>query len=175
MALFGPVKKSAELRVLEGERAHRPLPAATSPKYGSGVPERPKGMSAAARRVWDGYIEQLGPMGVLRPVDGFALRRLCEDVTLLQELQAGQRKFARGLKKKAKAEGRELMGGATIDLAMSHEGRRLAATINALAGRIKRDEMQFGLTPVASQRLENIVVSQPGTADMAAVEQALCG
>ena len=179
MAVFGPPRKSAELRVLEGNRAHRPLPAATAaPKYQPGVPERPKGMTAGARRVWDAYVEQLVPMGVLRPVDGFALRRLCEDVAMLQEIQAGTRKLAGATRKKAKAEGRALAGGALVELSMTHEGRRLAATINALASRIKRDELQFGLTPVASQRLENIVV--PGgrpelVGGMDPVERALCG
>jgi phage terminase small subunit len=178
MGSRGPVPKSAELRVLEGERAHRPLPSG-GVRYVPGAPERPKGMSAAARRIWDGYVDQLAPLGVLRSVDGFALRRLCEDVAMLEELQAGQRKLAQQMTREAKAEGRKLPGGAMIDLAMSHEGRRLSATINTLASRIKRDEMQFGLTPVASQRLENIVVpitpQAAGSSMMDPVEAALCG
>lgn len=136
-------------------------------------------MTAAARKIWDGYLEQLAPLGVLRAVDGFALRRLCEDVAQLQELQVGQRRLTAQMKRTAKAEGRNLPGGALIDLAMSHEGRRLSATINTLASRIKRDEMQFGLTPVASQRLENIVapmVPQSAASSMMdPVEAALCG
>ena len=178
MGLRGPTPKSAELRVLEGNRAHRPLPAPSASKYQPGVPERPKGMTAAARKVWDSYIEQLAPLGILRAVDGFALRRLCEDVALLQELQAGMRKLARQMKSEAKAEGREIRGGALIDLTMSHEGRRLSTTINALASRIKRDEMQFGLTPVASQRLEGVMLGSAmpqGASGMDPVEAALCG
>jgi hypothetical protein len=164
--------------VLEGNRAHRPLPAPSAPKYFPGVPERPKGMTAAARRVWDGYIEQLAPLGVLRPVDGFALRRLCEDVAMLQELQAGMRKLAAVARKGARAAGRAIPGGALVELTMTHEGRRLGTAINALASRIKRDELQFGLTPVASQRLENITV--PGgrpelVGGRDPVEAALCG
>jgi hypothetical protein len=61
---------------------------------------------------------------------------------------------------------------------MSQEGRRLTATINTLASRIKRDEMQFGLTPVASQRLENILVPVSASAQgnsIDPVEAALCG
>lgn len=181
MGLRGPVPKSADLRILEGERAHRPLPAG-GVKYLPGIPERPKGMTAAARRAWDAYVEQLAPMGILRIVDCFALRRLCEDVALLQELQAGMRRLAsekRREAKEAKPE-RKIPGGAMIELAMSHEGRRLSATINTVASRIKRDEMQFGLTPVASQRLENITavpcLSQTSAnSGMDPVEAALCG
>jgi hypothetical protein len=97
---------------------------------------------------------------------------------MLQEIQAGTRKLAGATRKKAKAEGRALPGGALVELSMSHEGRRLAATINALASRIKRDELQFGLTPVASQRLENFTVpgGRPGrVGGMDTVERALCG
>jgi hypothetical protein len=135
-------------------------------------------MTAAARRVWDGYVEQLAPMGVLRPVDGFALRRLCEDVAMLQELQAGTRKLAGVAKKQAKADGRAIPGGGLIELAMTPAGRRLSASINSLASRIKRDELQFGLTPVSSQRIENITLAgaRPelvGGRDP--VEAALCG
>lgn len=161
---------------MEGSRAHRPLPGPGVP-YQSGVPERPKGMMAAARRAWDGYVAQLAPMGVLRPVDGFALQRLCEDVADLQELQKGKRKLIRQMQSEAKAKGRKIAGGAAVSLMASQEGRRLSAAINSLASRIKRDELQFGLTPVASQRLENIAVMPVPAAGVSLdpVEAALCG
>jgi hypothetical protein len=177
MGAFGPPKKSAEMRIREGERAHRPLPPAPA-KYVPGMPERPKGMTASARRIWDAYMVQLAPLGILRPLDGFALRRLCEDVALLQELQQGSRKMARARKREAKIEGRKIAGGAMAEFSMSPEGRRLSATINSLASRIKRDELQFGLTPVASLRLEGRDIL-PGLQvivnGMDAVEAALCG
>lgn len=177
MGLRGPVPKSADLRIHEGERAHRPLPSGT-PRYLPGMPDRPKGMTAGARKAWDAYSEQLGPMGILRIVDGFALRRLCEDVALLQELQSGMRRLASEKKREATKAGMKIPGGAMIELAMSHEGRRLAATINTIASRIKRDEMQFGLTPVASQRLENITALpclSTSAPSLDPVEAALCG
>jgi Phage terminase, small subunit len=197
--------------VLEGERAHRPLPAA-GPRYAAGMPERPKGMTAAARRTWDAYLEQMASMGILRPVDAFALCRLCEDVAMLQELQAGLRKIAsererpererrkrlRSIQDEVKslvAEGKLLdrleelraeearleaqrpEGPALLALTMSHEGRRLSATINTLAARICREEMQFGLTPVSSQRLEGLTGGIiPGvTAQDGSIEAILCG
>ena len=173
MGIRGPAPKSAGLRIAEGSLAHRPLPV-PGVTHIPGMPERPRGMSAGARRVWDEYLDRLEPLGILRAVDGFALRRLCEDVALLQELQSGAAKVARQRKKLA--DGEVPSGGAATDLAMSPEGRRLAATINALAIRIARAELQFGLTPVASQRLENLVVSpMPSQMGMDAAELALCG
>lgn len=200
--------------MLEGERAHRPLPPSTRPAA-YGVPERPKGMTAQARRAWDAYIEQLAPLGFLRPVDAFALQRLCEDVALLHELQAGMRQVAaerdrpeRERRKRLKAiqeELKQLAGvegeGAQVQtaslqreaaqlaadrpeapsliaLTMSHEGRRLSGTINALASRICRQEMQFGLTPVSSQRIEGAAgagAMMPAQSQVESIEQALCG
>jgi phage terminase small subunit len=179
MGLRGPQPKSAEMRVLEGERAHRPLPAAR-PASAFGIPERPRGMTAAARRVWDQYVEQLGQLGTLRPVDGFALQRLCEDVAFLEELQIGMRKEAQYRKREAKKEGRKSAGGALLDFTMTHEGRRAIQTINATASRIRQTELQFGLTPVSASRIEGNIVMPPGAMgsahqEMPGIEAALCG
>src|SRR5689334_16216791 len=99
MGLRGPTPKSAELRLLEGSPAHRPLPAPRA-QHAAGVPERPKGMTAAARRIWDGYVDQLA--GSLRLVDGFALQRLCEDVAELEELRKGQRRLVADMRREAR-------------------------------------------------------------------------
>jgi hypothetical protein len=202
MGLRGPQPKSAEQRILEGERAHRPLPA---PRAASavGLPERPKRMTASARRVWDLYVEQMAQLGTLRPVDGFALQRLCEDVALLEELQLGTRKLAAQLKRddaeRAREIERQLAGTAgtnqdvgaliaerveirlrrvsgILALAKTHEGRRITTTINAVAARIQRQELQFGLTPVSASRVEGNVVLPPGALNGAdsSIEASLC-
>lgn len=199
MGLRGPTPKSAELRILEGQAAHRPLPGAR-PRYAAGVPDRPKGMTAAARRVWDGYVGQLA--GTLRLVDGFALRRLCEDVALLEELQAGMRKMAADMKRESRADverlkavdellasaptpeleaeraeliSRRLSGGAMLSLAKTHEGRRITATISSLASRIQRQELQFGLTPASAARLDESGGFPVLPAEDQRIEDALCG
>lgn len=177
MGLRGPIPKSAEERLHEGSAAHRPLPAAR-PHYPDGAPERPKGMTAAARRVWDAYMEQMAPLGILRLVDVFALQRLCEDVAMLQELQAGMRQIAGDRKKAAKAAG-ESTKAPMVVFAMTHEGRRLTATINSLASRIGRQELQFGLTPVSAQRLEGagggLIPAGGAGLPMDPIEEQLCG
>jgi hypothetical protein len=110
-------------------------------------------MAAAARRVWDAYSTQLAAAGILRPMDVFALRRLCEDVAALEALQKGVRQLVSEMKRTAKAQGERLAGGAMVVLTASDNGRRLAVTMSALASRIGRQEMQFGLTPMSGQRL----------------------
>jgi len=173
MGVRGPIPKSADLRILEGERAHRPLPQA-KPRY-EGLPERPKGMTAAARRIWDGYVAQLA--GSLRVVDGFALRRLCEDVAQLEELQKGLLLTAAAVKKKAKAEGKEITGGALFQIVKSQDGRRIMASISSISGRVQRQELQFGLTPVSSGRVgDGIGIPFASmTEQRNGIEEALCG
>lgn len=116
--------------------------------------EAPRGLGAAARRIWDTYIEQLVPLGTLRRADSFALRRLCQDVAELQRLQADKRRLVREMKKTAKAAGRTISGTALLELETSPEGRRLQATMNALSARIARQEDRFGLNPIAGTRLD---------------------
>jgi len=182
-----------------------------------GVPDRPSGMTAAARRVWDSYVARLAALGILREVDGFSLARLCEDVAWLQDLRGGMKRMLtererpvrenrarlRALKmelatlpdsadpaqrEELTAEQVRLRAGiptapADVELASSHEGRRLITTMNQIAGRIARQELQFGLTPAAGARLEAMGVGMGSPAAAGAVagspadgiEQALCG
>ena len=210
MGLRGPNPKSGALRIFEGAAAHRPLPA-PSRSYLVGIPERPKGMTAPARRIWDEYIDQIAPLGSIRLVDGFALRRLCEDVALLEELQSGMRKVAADLKReervdkarvqaitselaeaivtkdcervqaleqeRAEIHDRRLSGGAMLALAKTHDGRRIVATINSLASRIARAELQFGLTPASAARLNDGsgIPAGGGLMRVPDIEDALCG
>ena len=113
-------------------------------------------------------------------MDGFALRRLCEDVAELNELQVGRRRLLGTMKREAKAAGRTLRGGPEVVLATSPEGRRLALAIGQVSWRVYRMELQFGLTPVAGTRLQETggVVSFPesgGGPAPVTIEQALCG
>jgi hypothetical protein len=175
MGRRGPLPKSAEQRAYEGNPSGRPLPASRQ-QYPEGAPERPRGMTAAVRRVWDAYIQQMSPLGILRMVDVFALERLCIDVAQLRQLQLGMRQLVAKRKREAKAAG-EKGGDALASFAMTHEGRRLTATMNALASRISRQEQQFGLTPAAGQRFEagGILPSLREGGQMDPIEEALCG
>jgi len=112
-------------------------------------------------------------MAYLRPVDGFALRRLCEDVSELQGLKKGKKRLYGQWKRQAKAEGRQLRGDARTDFEQTPEGRRLQSTISAIAARIGRAELQFGLTPVSSMRLEGLVTIPAGPVPVDGLENKI--
>lgn len=152
MGARGPLPKSASERQYEGGAAHRPLPP---PRAGalSGIPERPKGMPAAARRFWSFYTEQMMLHGTLRPIDGPCLEMICMLHADLQQLEREKRKLVRQRKQEAKNEGRQIQGGALIEFEMTKEARRLESTINGKRGHLKQLCDRYGLNPMAGSRL----------------------
>ena len=64
MGIRGPAPKPTRVRILEGNLGRRPLPT-NEPYYEQAIPERPSGMSAGARRIWDSLIGEMVGSGVL--------------------------------------------------------------------------------------------------------------
>ena len=173
MAYKGPAPKPTSIRVFEGMRGHRPLPT-NEPVYAAGIPDRPKGLSAGARKVWDDLIAEMAPSGVLRRVDGFALAQLCEDQSMLEELRKGMAAMTREIAKKAKKKGLELPGGPSVQLTRTIEGRRTIATIRELSVQVMLQRREFGLTPASNSRVESSG-GNSGQGYIDPLERAICG
>jgi phage terminase small subunit len=171
VGLRGPPPKPTRIRMLEGNRGRRPLPG-NEPQYPPGVPERPSGMSAGARKIWDMLVGEMAASGVLRPVDALALMQLCEDQAMLDTLRKGMDQMARELSKKAKENKRDLPGGPLIQLSRTIEGRRTLSTIRELSAQIIVQRREFGLTPASNGRVQ---AAGPGSGFMDPLERALCG
>jgi phage terminase small subunit len=171
VGLRGPPPKPTRIRRLEGNRGRRPLPG-NEPQYPSGVPERPSGMSAASRKIWDTLVREMAPSGVLRPVDALALVQLCEDQAMLDTLRKGMDQMTRELSKKAKENKRDLPGGPLIQLSRTIEGRRTLSTIRELSAQIMVQRREFGLTPASNGRVQT---AGAGSGFMDPLERALCG
>lgn len=154
MGLRGPIPKSAAERIYEGEAAHRPLPSLRDSVVG-GIPERPKGMPAAARRFWEFYTGQMLLNGTLRPIDGPCLEMICCLHADLQQLEREKRKLIRQRKAQAKEQGRLIMGGALLEFEVTTEGRRLEATIGSKRAALKQLCDRYGLNPLAGTRLQS--------------------
>ena len=169
MGLRGPAPKPTGVRVLEGCRAHRPLPE-SEPQYPAGVPAKPKKMSRMAQRVWDELVIEMAPANVLRSVDQRALWQLSEDEALLSEAYAGLWKMISAVQEKAKKEGKDLPGGALFALVSMTSGRLAMNTIRDLGARVLIERREFGLTPSSRTR-----ISTPGEGSMDSLEMKLCG
>ena len=169
MGLRGPAPKPTGVRILEGCRAHRPLPP-NEPQFSLGAPLQPKKMSRQARLVWKELVNEMAPAGVLRSVDQRALWQLAEDEALLAEVYAGLWKTIHALEDKAKAEGKDLPGGPLFALVTMTSGRLAMNAVRDLAARVIIERREFGLTPSSRTR---IAAASNGTID--ALEARLCG
>lgn len=171
MGVRGPAPLPTAIRVLEGNRSRRPLPA-NEPRYKIRPPKRPADLSPAARKIWNQLVAQMTPVGVLRSVDGLALAQLCEDQALLDTLRQGLLKMATQYREKAAKEGKVLPGNEMIAIARTTEGRRALSSIRELAAHLIVQRREFGLTPASNSRLETLPF---GELHLDPVEGALCG
>src|SRR5216684_730913 len=169
MGLRGPAPKPTGVRVLEGCRAHRPLPE-NEPQYPPGTPAKPKKISRQAQRVWEELVDEMAPANVLRSVDQRALWQLAEDEALLSEAYAGLWKMIRAVEDKARKEGKELPGGPLFALVSMTSGRLAMNAIRDLGARVLIERREFGLTPSSRTR-----ISTAGESSMDALEMKLCG
>jgi hypothetical protein len=172
MGLRGPQPKPTRIRQLEGNRGRRPMPA-NEPQYAAGLPVRPVGMSAGARKIWDDLVNEMAASGVLRTVDAMALQQLCEDQAMLNELRKGLAAMTREIATKAREKKLELPGGPLVQLTRTIEGRRTLRSIRELSVQIIVQRREFGLTPASNSRVEATGVG-PGPGFIDPLERALC-
>jgi phage terminase small subunit len=170
MGLRGPAPKPTEVRKREGNPGRRPFPA-NEPAYPPGVPEKPKKLSRPGSKVWDELVDEMAGAAILRRIDQRALAQLSEDEALLDEAYSGVWQMVDALKKKAKAEGKALPGGALLGLLSMTSGRLAMASVRDLAARVIIERREFGLTPSSRSRIETI----DGAGPMDSIELKLCG
>lgn len=114
MGVRGTLPTPTKIRILNGNPSRRPLPA-NEPQFTPGVPDRPSGMSAGARKQWDALVGEMANSGVLRRVDGGALAMLCEDLAMLDTLRKGLAALASEITRKAKEKKQQISGNALQD------------------------------------------------------------
>lgn len=83
---MGRIPKPSKLRAAQGNAGHRPLNK-REPEPDAGVPDMPKWLSKAARKVWKETVPILLKMKVLTRADGEALASYCEACATLQKAQ----------------------------------------------------------------------------------------
>jgi len=169
MGLRGPAPKPTGVRVLEGCRAHRPLPE-NEPQYAPCIPAKPKKMSRQAQRVWEELVAEMAPANILLSVDQRALWQLAEDEALLSEAYAGLWRMTRAVQEKAKSEGKDLPGGPLFGLLSMSSGRLAMNAIRDLGARVLIERREFGLTPSSRTR-----ISTSGEGSVDSLEMKLCG
>jgi P27 family predicted phage terminase small subunit len=87
MAKPGPQAKPAELKVLEGNRGHRPIDLGATFRPEVGMPPVPKDLSAGARKVWKRLGPELMRYNLMSVVYSDIFEDLCETVATVKELR----------------------------------------------------------------------------------------
>ena len=90
--------KPTALKVLEGHRGHRPLPAA-EPRPRPIRPAIPAAIDAAAKRHWKKLAPVLERIGLLTEADGAALAAICQSQAILESLYRELDRTSKALKK----------------------------------------------------------------------------
>jgi len=103
MAQAGRKPKPTNLRIVEGNRGHRPIND-KEPKPQPVMPECPEFIVGKAKKVWDKYGPMLVRLGILTEADGLAFAALCTEWaryaelagnnTLVQSFESGARQVA---------------------------------------------------------------------------------
>ena len=87
MGQRGPAAKPPELRLLEGNRGHRPLDVTGLFRPEVGMPDAPKWLAVEARKAWRRLAPELVRYNLLAKVDRDAFAMLCQTVGRLEQVE----------------------------------------------------------------------------------------
>lgn len=83
----GPASKPAELKLLEGNRGHRPLDLTSLFRPEVGLPDAPRWLLPEAKKAWRRLSTELMRYNLLSKVDRDAFALLCQTVGRLEQIE----------------------------------------------------------------------------------------
>ena len=86
MGIPGRKPKPVPLRMLEGNREHRPINN-DAPKPKTAKPKKPPFLDDIGRREWNRMVKLLDPLGLLTEIDGAALGVYCQAFSRLVQAE----------------------------------------------------------------------------------------
>jgi len=134
----------------------KPIP--TPPDFRRTLPERPEWLSEDAVELWEMLVKDMGRIGMIKELDGFALRMGCEAYARWRAAVRHRQAQAAKDEQEAEAEGIPNAGGL---LARTSQGWGVAPWIRVESDAAREFRQwcnEFGLTPaaeVALARMEN--------------------
>jgi P27 family predicted phage terminase small subunit len=162
--MSGPPRKPTAIRILEGNRSHRPLND-HEPTPLTGEPAMPKHLTATARREWRRLVPLLLSMRVLSESDGIALGILCSAYANLITAQQLMVKSATGSS-----------SGLLMKTASGYvQQSPLLSIINAQSEIVSKQLQQFGLSPASRTRIATMTGEVVPGSWNDPLEMALCG
>lgn len=157
MGARGPNQKPAELKLLEGNRGHRPLNLDQLFRPEVGVPDLPKWLTPEARKAWRRLAAELVHYNLLSKVDRDAFAMLCQTIGRMEQIErAIQAKQATLL-----AAGQDITE-AFFDV--TPNGLRIQSALyqvlNKEQGKVHKMLESFGLRPDARAKVTTAIRAQ---------------
>lgn len=150
MGARGPASKPPELKVLEGNRGHRPLDLSALFRPEVGVPDAPRWLLPEAKKAWKRLSTELTRYNLLSKIDRDAFALLCQTVGRLEQIE----RAIGARQRQAEAQGME---AAEVLLDRTPNGMQVQAAIYQVLNREQSKLHQlltgFGLRPDARARV----------------------
>jgi P27 family predicted phage terminase small subunit len=147
MGKRGPKTKPTALKLIEGNRGHRPLPE-NEPQPTPDMPPMPAHLDATARAEWERVAPELWATGVLTVIDGAALGAYCTAFSVWARAEYE-------IQKGAKVDDSVLSDGL---LQKTKSGNIIQNPLLGIANVARRDMVrlaaELGLTPSSRANLE---------------------
>jgi P27 family predicted phage terminase small subunit len=144
MARPGPASKPVELRVLEGNRSHRPIDLTSTFRPEVGLPTIPTGLSPGARKVWRRLSPELLRYNLMSAVYSDMFEDLCETVADVKLLRHALRKRQALLRSQGKDDSDAWLATTPNGMPVQHP---LVQLLRATRTDMQRLLDKFGLSP----------------------------
>lgn len=157
MGQRGPVAKPPELKLLEGNRGHRPLDVTSLFRPEVGAPDAPRWLTPEARKAWKRLSIELVRYNLLSKVDRDAFAMLCQTIGRLEQIE---RSLA-ARQARLVEEGRDV-SDAFMDTTPNglRQQSALYQVLNKEQGKLHRMLEAFGLRPDARARVTTAIRAQ---------------
>jgi P27 family predicted phage terminase small subunit len=140
----GPASKPLELKVLEGNRGHRPVDLTSTFRPEVGMPTVPAGLSAGARKVWKRLAPELLRYNLMSAVYSDTFEDLCETVADVKTLRRALRARQALLVDQGKPESDAWLAHTPNGMPVQHP---LPQVLRAARADMQRLLDKFGLSP----------------------------
>jgi P27 family predicted phage terminase small subunit len=163
--MAGRPRKPTALKILEGNRGHRPLNPEAEPRPAKGLLRTPSGMSKEARKLWRTLSAELDRLDLLTVVDETALKAACLGAATAEAADIQIAKIQARM-----AKGKPEAGDYTNLAMLNNVSKRGWQQYKSFA-------TEFGLTPASRSRINVDPGKRPSGSDkrLDPIESALCG
>lgn len=157
MARPGPASKPAELKLLEGNRAHRPLDLSTTFRPEVGMPTVPAGLSPGGRKVWKRLGPELLRYNLMSAVYSDTFEDLCETVAEVKLLRRAIYAHRTVLRTEGKDEAEAYLARTPNGMPVQHPTFQV---LRAMRTDMLRLLDKFGLSPAEQASVTTAVRAQ---------------